>query len=64
VDLLLRVDAAGRVTAATVVGRSPCRELDEAARKAALRLRYEPAREGGMAVAGEARLTVRFVLEE
>jgi len=63
VELLLQVDPRGQVTAARVVAKSPCRELDEAARRGALRLRYEPAREAGEAVAGEARLAVKFVLE-
>lgn len=63
VELLLAIDSEGRVTGARVVGRSRCRELDESARKAALELRYEPAREGDRATAGEARLRVRFVIE-
>jgi len=64
VELLLRVDSEGKVTGAELVRTSGCRELDAAARKAALRLRYEPGRdEEGRAVAGEARLRVRFVIE-
>ena len=64
VDLVVTIDVEGRVTAARVTGRSGCSDLDAAAREAALRLRYEPARENGRPVEGEAPLRVRFVLED
>jgi len=64
VELVLTIDAEGRVTAARVVSSAPCPALDASAREAALGLRYAPAREGDRAVAGEARLRVRFELED
>jgi TonB family protein len=63
VELLLDVDAEGRVTGARVISRSSCRELDAVARRAAFELRYQPATRNGVAVAGKARWRVRFQLE-
>jgi len=57
------VDAAGIVRSARVLQSSGCREMDEAARKALLAGRFEPAMEGGQPVAARLRQPVQFVLD-
>ena len=62
VDLRLTVDTTGRVTAAEPIGPPRGYGFDESARRAALAAVYRPATRGGIAVASEALLQVRFVL--
>ncbi|MGC3999561.1 MAG: energy transducer TonB [Anaeromyxobacter sp.] len=62
VGLLLRLDAEGHVVSARVL-EDPGAGLGEAARTAALRFRFSPARLDGAAVETELRFTYTFVLE-
>ncbi len=62
VELLVRVAADGRVIEAKLVGRPAGFGFDEAARQAALRAIYQPARRNGQPVESETTLTVRFAL--
>ncbi|MCA8959932.1 MAG: energy transducer TonB [Planctomycetes bacterium] len=62
VVLRIEIDARGRVTAATVVEPSCCADLDDAAREAALEMRYRPATLDGAPVASTTTLRIRFEL--
>jgi protein TonB len=62
VVLLLRIDAEGRVAAASVLS-APGPGLGEAARAGALRFRFTPPLLEGEAVETEIRFTYTFVLE-
>jgi protein TonB len=60
----LQLSAQGLVTAVEIVESSGSERLDEAAREALLRWRYEPRREGGRAVATSLLHRVTFRLSE
>ncbi|HQP93590.1 MAG TPA: TonB family protein [Thermoanaerobaculia bacterium] len=64
VELLVEIDADGRVTAVRQEGPPVGLGFDERARQAALRARYQPATRDGEPVPGMARLTVSFHLGE
>jgi protein TonB len=64
VELLLHVDASGRVQSVRVLRAEPPGVFDEAARRAAGRWRYRPATKAGRPVAARIRQTVRFELED
>lgn len=63
VELLVRVDAAGRVLAVEPVGPPAGFGFDESARQAALSAQFRPGRRDGVAVEMETRLAIRFLLE-
>ncbi|ACY14573.1 TonB-dependent siderophore myxochelin receptor MxcH [Haliangium ochraceum] len=63
VDLLLSIDARGRVTAAEIAA-SAGPDFDSAARAAALAFRFEPARRGGVAMPARIRYRYAFALPE
>lgn len=63
VELRVRIDREGRVTDAEPLGPPVGLGFDQAARDAALRAVYRPARRNGVAVEGEARLAVLFDLQ-
>lgn len=63
VELLVRVDAAGRVLAVEPVGPPAGFGFDESARQAALSAQFHPGRRDGVAVEMETRLAIRFLLE-
>jgi protein TonB len=62
VVLLLRIDAAGAVTAVRVVD-APMDALAQAAREGARRFRFSPALRDGEPVETEIRFTYTFLLE-
>jgi len=64
VELRLRVDESGRVTAVEPVGAPRSFGFDDAARRAALSAVYRPGTRDGVAVPMETTLTIRFVLGE
>lgn len=63
VTLRLRIDARGRVVDAVVVESEPEGVFDAAAKRAARRYRFTPARAGTRAVASTLQQTIRFELE-
>jgi len=63
VTLRLRIDARGRVVDAVVVDAEPEGIFDAAAKRAARRYRFTPARSGTRAVASTLQQTIRFELE-
>ena len=63
VQLWVQIDATGRVTAVQWLHRSGVLLLDLAARDAVRGWRFEPARQGGQAVAGTLALAIRFQLD-
>lgn len=60
--LRLTIDARGRVTAVEPVGRADPAFLDAARRHLIARWRYQPASEGGRAIASTTLITLRFEL--
>jgi protein TonB len=64
VVLRVRVGADGRALGVTVSRSSGADELDRAAAEAVRRWRFEPARQGGLAVAGSVTVPIRFRLVE
>jgi protein TonB len=63
VRLQVAIDVRGRVISADPVGETMGLGFEEAAREAALRARFEPARRRGRPVPGQTSITVRFVLD-
>ncbi len=63
VTLRLRIDARGRVVDAVVVESEPKGTFDAAAKRAARRYRFTPARAGDKAVASTLQQTIRFEFE-
>jgi protein TonB len=63
VELLVSIDADGRVVAVKVIRPSRWAELDRAAREAAWRDRYAPATRNGLPLAYTLAFTTRFRLE-
>ena len=64
VKLAFTITAEGRVENVRVLESSPARVFDRAARRAALRWRFAPRREGGQLVAREAVKKLEFRLEK
>ena len=62
--LTLAIDARGRVTAVTPVGRADPMFLDAARRHILRHWRYQPAMEGDAAVPSSVTITLRFELED
>jgi protein TonB len=62
VNLQVVVDADGHVISAEPVGERLGIGFESAARRAAFRARFEPARRNGQPVAGETRIAIRFAL--
>jgi protein TonB len=62
VTLSITVDHEGRVVKAVVLS-GPGYGLDEAARKALLRFRFQPARKGGEPVSTEMKYSYTFLLD-
>jgi len=64
VELVLSVNAEGMVVNVEVGAACDFAELVAAAVSAARKARFEPARQGGKAVPGRVRITLRFRLKE
>lgn len=64
VELLVRVDETGMAVAVELKHSSGFSVLDREALKAVAQWRFEPARRGGVAVAGEVVVPIRFRLDE
>jgi TonB family protein len=60
VRVRLRIDEAGKVDEATVIGRGPTRQFDDAALEAAVQLRFTPAVREGRAVKSEKTIAIVF----
>lgn len=64
VELLVRVDEKGMAVTVEIKHSSGFSVLDREALKAVAQWRFEPARRGGVAVAGEVVVPIRFRLDE
>ena len=64
VDVLVFIDAAGKVTNVKILHESPYPEFNEAARKAALETEWEPATRNGEPMASTKKYSYRFRLTD